>query len=439
MKLLICSPAQLNADGTIFKVKKSFFIPLSVYLLAGLTPNEWEIDVVNEYSADIPFSGNYDLVGISASTLHSRRGFEIAAEFRKRGVKVVMGGFHPTLFPQETQEHCDSLVMGEAEPIWDRMLEDAAKGQLKPTYQAENFSDLSDQPVPRYDMIDKRVYMNDIMPVESSRGCPFNCDFCSVTQFYGNRYRYRPVKDVIRDIKATGSRFCNFVDDNIAGKISYSEELFEAMVPLNVFWMSQVSIKLADHERVLALAAKSGYRYAVLGLETLDESNLESVGKKNVNRVAEYVSKTRLFKKHGITVASNLMFGFDNDTPETFDKTYQFVVENRFLPNPYIITPYPGTRLFERMKEEGRILHTDYWKYSAYTAVFQMPNFTPEEIETLFLDFYKRVFSIPNTIKRFFHMLRFKFSYGHFMTQVAMAVNSLIVRRNLKKGVLPYY
>jgi radical SAM superfamily enzyme YgiQ (UPF0313 family) len=371
--------------------------------------------------------------------LHSHRGFEIAGEFRRRGTKVVMGGFHPTLFTEETRRHCDAVVVGEAELVWKQLLDDLRNQRLQPVYKADRFCDLVDQPVPRYDLINRGKFMNQVLPVESSRGCPFACDFCSVTQFHGNRYRHRPVQEVVRDIKTSGSRFIGFVDDNIAGKMSYSAELFEALLPLKVFWLSQVSIRLADDERVLALAARAGFRYAVIGIETLDAANLEAVSKKAVNQVDEYIAKTKLFKKHGITVAVNLMFGFDNDTAETFEKTYRFVADNRFLPNPYIVTPYPGTRLFERMRDAGRLLHTDFWKYTSYQTVFRPARLTPEELDRLFLDFYRRVYSIPNIVKRFFHNLHARYGFGSFMTQVALAANSLAVRRNLRRKILPYF
>ncbi len=439
MKLLLVSPAQLTDEGKPLRVKKTFLIPLSIYLLAGLTPKDWEIELVNDYTDDINYDGGYDLVGITATTLHSERGFQIAAEFKKLGTKVVMGGFHPTLFPDVVREHCDTIVIGEAELVWAQLLEDAAKDALKPVYKADHLSELNDQPIPGYELIKKGKYINDVMPVECTRGCPHNCEYCSVTQFYGNKYRHRPIDQVVRDIKACGSRFIGFVDDNIAGKLAYSAELFETLIPLNLFWMSQVSIKLADDEQVLALAGRSGFRYAIIGIETLDERNLAAMGKKKVNRVEEYVAKTKLFRKHGITVAANLMFGFDNDTEETFEKTYIFMKENLFQPNPYIITPYPGTRLAERWDAEGRIIHKDYWRYSSFQTVYRPTNFTPERLDELFIDFFKKVYSIPLIIRRFLHGLSIKRPWGSFMMQLALSLNSLVVRKNLHRGILPYY
>ncbi len=439
MKMALVSPAQLLPNGEPLHVKKSFLIPLSVYLIAGMTPRDWEIEVRNDYTDTIDHDAAYDLVAITATTLHAKRGYDIADEFRSRGKKVVFGGFHATLFPEEVAGHADAVVCGEAELVWKNVLDDAARGDLAPLYKADRLCDMQDQPVPRFDLINQKKYVNDLIPIESTRGCPFDCDYCSVSQFYGAKYRHRPVEQVVRDLKACGSRFINFVDDNIAGKISYSVELFEAITPLKIFWTSQMSMRIADDEKVLAAAWRSGLRYAILGIESLDEANLADVGKKKVNRVEEYVEKTKLFKKYGITVCSNLMFGFDHDTEETFERAYRFVTDNRFLPNPYIITPYPGTRLFDRWEKDGRILHRDFWKYTSYRTVFRPRNFSPERLDELFLNLYQRLFSLPNIFTRFFHMLRARDPWGSFMTQLAIAVNCLIVRHNLGKGKMPYY
>ncbi|NLH47174.1 MAG: B12-binding domain-containing radical SAM protein [Myxococcales bacterium] len=439
MKLLLVSAAQLQDDGTPLRRKKAFLIPLSVYLLAGMTPRDWQIEIANEYTDEIDYQGDYDLVGITLTTLHSQRGYEIARRFRENGKKVVLGGFHPTLFTEETRRHADSVVVGEAELVWERLLDDARHGRLQPVYQADRLCDMKNQPVPRYDLIDQKKYLNNVFPAESTRGCPYNCDYCSVTTFYGHKYRFRPVDEVARDIRASGSRFIGFVDDNIAGKLEYSAELYSALIPLKIFWMSQVSIRLADDERVLALAARSGYRYAVIGIETLDKQNLEAVGKKNVNQVDEYVAKTKLFKKYGITVCTNLMFGFDNDTPETFTRTFDFVRRNCFMVNPYILTPYPGTRLYDRMEKDGRLLHKDYWRYTSYQTVFRPKGFTPPELDRQFMDFYRKCYDLPFIARRFYHGLSIKRPWGSFMTQVAVAINSLAVRYNLQRGILPYF
>jgi radical SAM superfamily enzyme YgiQ (UPF0313 family) len=215
--------------------------------------------------------------------------------------------------------------------------------------------------------------------------------------------------------------------------------LFVALIPLKIFWMSQVSIRLADDEHVLELASRSGCRYAVIGIETLDPANLEAVSKKRVNEVEDYVTKTKLFKKHGVTVCANLMFGFDNDTPVVFDRTFAFVAANRFMVNPYIVTPYPGTRLYQRWEADGRLLHKDYWRYTSYQTVFQPKHFAPTELDRLFMNFYQKCYSLPMIAKRFVHMLSIRRPWGSFMTQLAVAINSLAVRYNLRRGVLPYF
>jgi radical SAM superfamily enzyme YgiQ (UPF0313 family) len=439
VKLLLIAPAQLRDNGEPIKSKQAFMIPLTPYLLAGLTPPEWEVRIVHEYTEEIPFEGDFDLVGITVTTLHSKRAYQIARRFRDGGVTVVLGGFHPTLFPDEAEKHADALMLGEAEQVWETLLADAASGRLQKRYRADCLHDLQVLPVPRYDRVNLKHFRIPVFPVEFSRGCPYNCDYCSVTQFYGHKHRVRPPEQVVRDILATDSRFIGFVDDNIAGSLDRAAELFEAMIPLNLRWSTQVSLRLADNPEVLALAARSGLRYAIVGIETLDPQNLASVNKLSVNQVAQYIPQIRLFQKHGITVCTNLMFGFDGDSPETFEQAFRFIESMRVMVNPYIVTPYPGTRLYERMESDGRLLHTEYWRYTSYRTVFQPRNFSPDELDCLFLSFYRRCFSLPVIVKRFAAMLSLREPWGSFMTQVAVAANSLEARKNLRHGILPYF
>lgn len=436
MKLLLVSPAQLQDNGQPLKVKKVFYIPLSLYLIAGHTPGDWKVKIVNDYSEDIPYEGDYDLVGITMNTLHSKRGYEIAGRFRERGRPVVLGGFHPTLFPEEAGLYADAIVCGEADLVWKEVLADAAAGRLKPRYQAERLSDMKNTPMPRYDLIKKRNQRNLILPVEFSRGCPYNCEYCSVTQFYGHKYRTRSMDEVVRDIKATGSRLIDFVDDNIAGNMTAAAQLFESLVPLKIYWIAQVPLHLASDEKLLALAARSGFRFAIIGIETLDSRNLKTINK-GINQVEEYIERIRLFQKYGITVCVTLMFGFDNDTPETFKKTYQFIEKLGVVPSPFIVTPFPGTSLYHRMKTEGRLLHHDYWRYTSFQTVFRPANFTPNELDGLFMDFYKRCYAPPLIMKRFFSMLSPRQPVKSLLTQLMVTANSLVVHNNLRRGILP--
>ncbi len=439
MNLLLIAPAQLGDNGEPIKTKQVFMIPLTPYLLAGLTPPEWQVRIVHEYTDEIPFDSTFDLVGITVTTLHSKRAYQIAERFRDAGVKVVLGGFHPTLFPDEAEKHADAIILGEAEQVWAKVLGDAAAGRLQKRYRADCLHDLQVLPVPRYDLVNLKHFRISVFPVEFSRGCPYNCDYCSVTQFYGHKHRVRPPEQVVRDIRATGSRFIGFVDDNIAGSLDRAAELFEAMIPMNIRWSTQVSLRLADNPEMLALAYRSGLRYVIVGIETLDPQNLASVNKLTVNQIAQYIPKIRLFQKHGITVCTNLMFGFDGDTPETFEQAFRFIKSMRVMVNPYIVTPYPGTRLYERMESDGRLLHTEYRRYTSYRTVFQPRNFSPDELDRLFLSFYQRCFSLPLIARRFMNMLSWREPWGSFMTQVAVAANSLAARNNLRRGILPYF
>ncbi|MCZ7582591.1 MAG: radical SAM protein [Deltaproteobacteria bacterium] len=230
MRMLLLNPAQM-INGRPLKVKKAFVIPYPVYMIAGQTPSEWTIDVANDYTDDINYDGDYDLVGITLSTIHSVRGYQIAEEFRKRGKTVVMGGFHATLFTDEALQYADAVVAGEAEYVWPQLLEDFKAGRLKKLYKAEKLPRPQDLAPPRYDLINRKRYMVDVMPAETSRGCPFACNYCSVTEFYGQKYRVRPPRDVVRDVRSTKTRFISFVDDNVAANKAKAAELFEELIP----------------------------------------------------------------------------------------------------------------------------------------------------------------------------------------------------------------
>ncbi|MCZ7582131.1 MAG: radical SAM protein [Deltaproteobacteria bacterium] len=232
-----------------------------------------------------------------------------------------------------------------------------------------------------------------------------DCDYCCVTRFHGFKHRLRPIGDVIRDIKATGSRFIGFADDNVIGHKGHARELFKAIQPLDVRWMGQTTMYMADDEDLLNTAVKSGMRLAWIGIESIRPSNLEEVHRK-INQVDEFERRIKAFRDRGVLVATNLMFGFDDETEEHYEETFNFLTRNRVFPFLWMLTPAPGTALFERFDKEGRLLHKDWSRYNAYEMVFKPKNFSPEKVDDMFWELGRRLFSFKENFRRSFSLMR---------------------------------
>jgi radical SAM superfamily enzyme YgiQ (UPF0313 family)/anti-anti-sigma regulatory factor len=361
-------------------IKSYWFARLSLTTIAALTPQDIEVAITDENVETIDFNEEVDLVGLTAMTMHATRAYEIADRFRERGITVVMGGLHASSLPHEAKEHVDAVVIGEAEHVWGDLLHDFQQGQLKPFYKSDHFCSLIKQPHPRLDLLNKNNYWT-INCVQATRGCPFSCDFCSVAQFFGDTYRYRPVDDVVEEIKSLPPGYCAFVDDNIMGKPSYAKELFQKLTPLKRKWTSQGSLTMAKDPALLRMAVESGCYALFVGIETLSQDNLSSMNK-SINNVSRYEDAIKKIRDHGIMVIGSFIFGFDHDDDAVFERTVRFCEKNRIdLPIFFILTPVPGTRLYKRMEADGRILHKDWSKYNGSNVVFK-PKLLSEE--TLF-------------------------------------------------------
>jgi len=366
---------QTNKD-----IKSYWFARLSLTTIAALTPPEIEVAITDENVEEIDFNEDADLVGLTAMTMHAIRAYEIADRFRARGITVVMGGLHASSLPHEAKEHVDAVVIGEAEGVWAQLLDDFQEGRLQPFYQSQSFCSLKSQPHPRLNLLKKQHYWT-INCVQATRGCPFSCDFCSVAQFFGDTYRYRPVDDVIAEVKQLPPGYFTFVDDNIMGRPAYAKELFQKLAPLKRVWTSQGSLTMAKDTELLRLAAASGCYALFVGIESLTQDNLAAMNK-SINNVARYEEAIRIIHDHGIMIVGSFIFGFDHDDDSVFERTVRFCERNKIdLPIFFILTPVPGTRLYKKMEEEGRILHRDWSRYNGSNVVFK-PKLLSEE--TLF-------------------------------------------------------
>ena len=404
MNLLIIQPSHYKSrtNATLHKTKKRTLVGLTLPYLAALTPRQWEVTLVDEQLDDIDFSAPVDLVAITAWTINSFRAYEIADRFRERGVPVVMGGPHTYFYAEEAADHCDAVGVGEAEAIWAGMIEDAASGRLKKIYRSATPHDLRRLPFPRYSLLDLRRYgFIKTFSVQSSRGCPFNCEFCSERFYLGHRYRYRPVEDVVEEIKQTKAGNLLFADSNFAGKLSHTMALMEALIPLKVRWSTLFSAYLCTNREFMDLAKRSGLLHVNIGIESIDGDTLAGMNKK-VNQVKQYKEIFENLRKRGISYSVNFIFGWDTETRDVFPSTLAFLKENK-VPVAYfnILTPHKGTPLYDRMKADNRILdirHIGRWP--GITCYIRPAYCSAEEMEQSVKHMYTEFYRFPSMLTR---------------------------------------
>ena len=400
MKILLISP---DLEGSLYRYSRrevrSFSFPrLTLPILAALTPPEHSVRLVDESVEDIDFEAEADLVGISLLTFLAPRGYEVADRFRSRGTPVVLGGMHASALPEEALLHADSVVIGEAEETWPILLQDFEKGQLQRIYRAEKRPSLEALPRPRLDLLKREGYLN-ANCVQATRGCPFGCDFCSVTDFFGNSFRLRPVKEVVAEVAALPGDFI-FVDDNIAGNRAYAQELFSALIPLGKMWGSQCHLGLANDPELLSLAAQSGCTHMFIGIETVSQANLKGVHK-SFNKVSQYEESIARFHDQGIVVNAGMIFGLDEDDDSVFPTTVEFLEKNKVELTLFnILTPLPGTRLYARLEEEGRIIHRNWSHYDGRHVVFQPKKMSPETLRDGFFWAFHHLYSLRSMLTR---------------------------------------
>jgi radical SAM superfamily enzyme YgiQ (UPF0313 family) len=427
MRVALISPA---ADSYLWRKKRAAFTlpPMALPLLAGATPPEVEVRLIDEAVEDVDLNLEADLVGLSVMTPTSPRAYALGDHFRSRGIKVVMGGLHPSCLPEEALRHSDSVVVGEGERQWKRVLQDVARGILKRTYQNSTPFSLDQLPAPRWNLLPAKRYF---IPrtVQMSRGCPMACSFCSVSSFFGRSHRVRPVSQILEEIRSLKRRLFVFVDDNIAGSPNSAKELFAAMIPLKKKWVSQASLTVADDPELLDLAARSGCIGLLIGFESISPEVLRSIGKQ-LNLRREYETAIRRIHRRGIHIQASFIFGFDGDTPEGIEATVQFVKENRLTGANYChLTPYPGTRLYEDLEREGRILHRDWGKYDRQNIVFQLRRFTPEELQDRIFWAYRQTYNLRSL------WLRRPFSFQHFSLYLLLNFGYMKGLRKMEEDV----
>ena len=414
MRLLLVNPS--NPLVSILRVGENrwnryrVWKPLSLVVIAGLTPPEWEITIIDENLGvpDYAALPRPDVVGITAFTSQANRAYEVAAIFRSAGVPVVMGGIHASMCLEEVSERVDCVVTGEAESVWPKLLDDVRHDRLQRLYEG-GFAEMESVPLPRNDLLTGDYAFG---AVQTTRGCPLNCNFCSVSAFNGTRYRQRPVPDVIRELRAIPEKRVLVVDDNLIGTrrsdIARAKELFRAMIAadLGKEWICQATINIADDEELLKLAADAGCRGVFIGFESPSREGLAELGKKfNLHRGRSSRSSVRSIQRHGIVVAGSFIIGLDTDEPgigKSIARTAsQYGVDHL---NVLFLTPLPGTRLWDKMQAEDRIAlgaFPEDWQY--YTLTFPVSRYKQLSLHDVMeemIDCSRHFYSLPRILRR---------------------------------------
>ena len=403
-KILIIQPSHYvsKTNRTLLRSRFRSLVPLTLPYLAAMTPEEWDIKLVDEQLQDVDFESKPDVVAITCWTMHSLRGYDIATEFRKRSIPVIMGGPHVWFYPEEAAEHCDAVGIGEGETIWARMIDDAVNGRLQKVYQAPQMSSLAGLPLPRWDMLELKKYKPfKTFSLLSSRGCPMQCEFCSERLYLGGGYRVRPTADVIEEIKHTRSRNIFFGDSDFAGKRASAMELMEAMVPLKLRWSALWTSNLCNDPEFMDLAERSGLLHVNIGIESINPETIKEMNKK-FNKVGRYSELLGNLRKRGISYSLNFIFGWDNETPAVFRSTLDFLTQEK-VPVAYfnILTPDKGTMFYERMRTEDRILRLDeIGRWPGQTCHIKPKYCSPEEIVKNVQGMYREFYSWKSMFKR---------------------------------------
>ena len=392
---------------------------LAIPTLAALTPSEHEVRVFDENIEAIDYDWPADLAALSVMTMFAPRAYEICARYRARNVRTVLGGIHPSMVPEEALQYCDSVVIGEAEQTWPSLLQDVRRGRLERRYRADGPADLTCSPTPDRTLLARPRYFSE--NVQTTKGCPFSCEFCSVHAFDGQRIRHKTVEQVVReinDVQSSPSRYKRkkavfFADDNLVADMRFARELIKALEPLQINWMCQASVNVGQDDELLRQMRRSGCGAIFIGFESISSEALGQMHK-TVNKRHDYARVIGAIQSHGMPVQPSFILGYDSDTTETFDQLIDFVQHHHlFAPVFNILTPFPGTKLFQRLDSQNRILHRDWSQYDTRHVVFQPSRMSPDELLAGYRRVVQDVYSFESIFERLRHYWRIDFWHEH--------------------------
>ena len=422
MKILLISPERKRKKEEAFLFRLSF---LNLPYVAAVTPPDVEVKIVDEAFQKVDFDEKVDLVGITAQTPVVPRAYEIAVEFKKRGVPVVMGGVHASMLPEEALQHVDAVLVGEAEEVWPDLIEDLKKGQLKRIYQGNGFVDSSKLPLPRRELLNKKFYFP-LKLLETTRGCPHRCDFCGVSKFFGFRYRNRPISEIERELETLFKegqvmnpvlrkilslfskdlpyflkrRLLYIIDSDVASNQRFCLELLSLLKEFDLRWWGHAPVSVAFDQKLLEGFSQSGCIALNIGFESFSTKNLQTMGK-GFNQPSRYTEAVKRIHDQGIGIMGTFIVGLDDDDPGVFQRIIDFCINEKLdWALTFIMSPYPGTDSFKRLEKEGRIFCRDWEKYDSLNAVYQPLLMSPEELEKGMRRIWKEVFSLNSIYKR---------------------------------------
>lgn len=416
--------------------------PLSMGVLAGMTPPDVEVVLYDDRMEAIPYDEPTDLVAITVQIFSARRSYEISAEYRKRGVPVIMGGMHPTLIPKEVSHHADSIFLYDAEKTWLQVIEDARHGRLKPVYRGEPNIPQPDT-FTRSDLYKGKEYLP-ITLMQFGRGCPFVCTFCATSAYFNHSHHYRAVDHVLAEIERQDRKTIFFVDDNIVGNFKAAKVLFRELIPLKIHWVSQASIDMTGDDELMNLMARSGCLGHVVGFESIDQSNLRLM-QKNQNLLGGFESygpQLEVLRDYGLQTWAAFTVGHDCDTPASIERTLEFALKNKFTFAAFnILLPYPGTPLYQQMKVEKRLLYDGKWwlhpDYRFNHAAFLPRHMSPEKLTELAF-YLRRTFNSPTSIiQRAFDLrtnLRNPYRFAVYLIYNPLFRKEVFKKQGLKLG-----
>jgi len=422
MKILLISPERERKKEEAFLFRLSF---LNLPYLAAVTPPDAEVKIVDEALEKVNFEEKADLVGLTAQTPVAPRAYEIAKEFRKKGIPVVIGGVHASMLPEEALQHVDAVVIGEAEEVWPDLIDDLRKGKMKRIYQGDGFVNPSNLPLPRRELLNEKSYLP-LKLLETTRGCPHRCDFCGVSKFFGFRYRNRPISEIDRELKTLFQkgpvmnpplknalslfskdlpyflkrRLLYIIDSNVAGDRRFCLDLISLLKEFDLLWYGHAPVSVAIDQKLLKGFSQSGCIALNIGFESFSIKNLQTMGK-GFNQPSRYAEAVKRIHDQGIGIMGTFIVGLDDDDSGVFQRIIDFCIENKMdWALTFIMAPYPGTDSYLRLEKEGRIFCRDWEKYDSLNAVYQPLLMSVEELEKGMKKVWKEVFSLTSIYKR---------------------------------------